>query len=449
MNEDLQDLLRAPHEDLHIELKRWMDPLDRVVQAKFAKELLALRNSGGGFLVIGFRDEHPAVPDPERPASLDSFNTDVINNLIKKYAEPPFHCVSHLVAHPITGELYPVIAVPAGARVPVRCKADSPDGGRSIKIDTYYIRRPGPESNAPQSGAEWDALLERCLLNRKDELVTTLSNLLGVSRVGELMSVPSAAHPFAELRTFRDATIARLEELQGRLPPDDPARFQHGRYILSARILGELQQLSLRELVDALSSLKRYTGWSPLNIFSRSELAPYAVEDDLIECWLGQSERRDVGHADFWRASTQGFITLARGFQEDGEMSHGSGSPGVGKGIELTLPPWRIAEYLLRIRELGNVMAPNGFRIQLIVEWEGLADRRLFSHGHRRHLSDYHIAHSDYRGEAEISSEEVDAALSQIIAGLTLPLYRRFSFFEPPAELFEQELGRLQNREFG
>jgi hypothetical protein len=52
MNEELQELLRVPREDMHVELKRWMDPSDKVVQAKFAKELLALRNHGGGYLVI-------------------------------------------------------------------------------------------------------------------------------------------------------------------------------------------------------------------------------------------------------------------------------------------------------------------------------------------------------------------------------------------------------------
>ena len=76
MNEELQELLRVPREDMHVELKRWMDPADKVVQAKFAKELLALRNHGGGYLVIGFKDEHPAVPDPNRPADLSGFSTD-------------------------------------------------------------------------------------------------------------------------------------------------------------------------------------------------------------------------------------------------------------------------------------------------------------------------------------------------------------------------------------
>ncbi|MDP3273333.1 hypothetical protein, partial [Limnobacter sp.] len=130
------------------------------------------------------------------------------------------------------------------------------------------------------------------------------------------------------------------------------------------------------------------------------------------------------------------------------DMANGSSWPGVGKGIELTLPPLRVAEFLLRVRELGAAMAAGSFRVQLIVEWQGLAGRRLFSHGNRRSLSDRYVAHDDYRVEAEFSPEEVDAALAQVVAQLTIPLFRRFSFFEPPAALFEQELKKLMNREF-
>lgn len=449
MNEELQDLLRSPREDLDIELKRWMDPADKVVQAKLAKELIALRNHGGGYLVIGFKDEHPPVADPERPASLDGFSTDVFNNVLKKYAEPGFHCMSHVVKHPETGETYPIVIVPGGAKVPVRCKADAPDGGKSIKVDTYYIRRPGPESSPPQSAAEWDALLERCLLNRREELLATLSGLLGVARSNGPLA-PTPAHPFAELRAFRDEAVAKLENLQEtKLAPGDPARFEHGRYILSARILGDLNAIEPAQLLQALSSLKRYTGWSPLYVFSRPELEPYPVGDDVIECWLARDEACDTGHADFWRVSTQGFVTLVRGYQEDsGEMSEGSSWPGVGKGIELTFPPWRIAEFLLRIRELGTSMAAGSFRIQLIVEWQGLAGRKLFSHGNRRSLSNKYVAHDDYRAEVEVVPEEIDAALPLVVAKLTTPLLRRFSFFDPPEAFYEQELKRLMNREF-
>lgn len=212
-NEDLGELLRAPREQLDIEIKQWMDPADKSDQARFAKALLALRNHGGGYLIVGFKDGHPVVPDADRPANLEGFSSDAFNNIIKRYAEPAFHCTSHVVAHPLSGECYPVVVVPGGAKAPVRCRSDSPDGGKTVHVDTYYVRRPGPESSPPQSGAEWDALLERCLLHRKDELLKSFAAILKPEQhVGARGAI--ASHPFSALRAFRDAALTRLTEIQ-------------------------------------------------------------------------------------------------------------------------------------------------------------------------------------------------------------------------------------------
>lgn len=447
MNEDLQELVRSPREDMNIELKRWMDPTDKVVQAKLAKEMLALHNYGGGYLVIGFKDEHPAVPDAEnRPKDLSAFSTDTFNNILKKYAEPAFHCMSHVVKHPDTGEEYPVIVVPGGSKVPVRCKADAPDG-KSIKLDAYYTRRPGPESSPLQTAAEWDALLQRCLLSRKEELMASLYSLLGSDRAGLAgASVLAPVSPFDEIRAFRDAAVAKLEAMQREtLPEGAGARFPYGRYILSARIVGNLKAVNPKEILDRLQRLPRYTGWSPLYVFGRPELEPYMVGDDVIECWLARDpkEARDTAHSDFWRVSLDGKVTLVRGHQEDGARE---GMPAPGTAMELTLPAWRIAEFILRVRHLGESLADGPFSLQLIVQWEGLSGRKLFSHGGRRAVFEDYIARdANYLREAEMPVDRIDAALPAVVAEVATPLLRRFSFFEPPANFYEQEVGKMLN----
>lgn len=455
MNEELEGLLKYPREDLATELKQWMDPKDRLVQAKLAKELIALRNHGGGVLIIGFKDGNPSVPDGNRPHDLAAFDIDYFNNIVKAYADPSFHCDAHVVTHPDTGEAYPVVVVPGGAKVPVRCKAGSPDNGKTIAKDTYYVRRPGPESCPPQTGSDWDELLERCLHNRKEELLTKLASLLGVGQgplavLAGLAAEP--AHPLKQLREFRDSALLRLEQLQNeKLPPGDPARFEHGRYVLSVRFIGDLEELTQKQLLEELSKLRRYTGWSPLHVFTRPELEPYPLANDIVECWLAKDQARDAAHADFWRASTKGFVTLVRGLQEDApELAGRRGAPAVGKGIELTLPPWRIAEFLLRVRELGAALAQGPFKLQLIVQWEGLAGRKLYSHQGRRAIHEDYVAHeSKFVGEVELSPDEIDGALASVLARILTPFFHRFSFFEPPLSLYAEELGRMLRRELG
>jgi len=449
-NEDLQQLLRNPQESLEVELKQWMDPAEKVVQAKLAKELLALRNHGGGFLVIGFKDEHPPTPDPVRPADLSGFNTDRVNNIVKKYAEPGFHCDSRLVVHPDTGLDYPVIVVPGGAKVPVRCKADSPDEGKSARVGTYYIRRPGPESAPPQSGAEWDALLDKCLRNRQEELMALFGALLKAES-GLATSLVNAGgapqDPMTALVEFEQAALLKLESLQASLPPDVGARFPHGRYILSARIVGTLKPIQEDQLKEALSTLTGYTGWSPLHIFSSPGMAPYIAGNGLLECWLGPREQNDPSLADFWRVSASGFVTLVRGYDEDGHM--GGHIPLPGNGLEVTMPVWRVGEFVARVHELGTRIAEGKFRLQLALQFEGLKGRKLFSHGNRRIITgEYAAQDPQCRTEVEVDSAEVDAALPALLQTLLTPLYLRFSFFKVPRKLFDDEVVKLLRREF-
>ena len=146
----LPDLLSNPVEDLDIEIKSWLDPNDAADCASIAKELIALANHGGGYLIIGFDEQEDGsyTPAEPRPESLNGFNTDAINAIVGRYAEPAFHCTTHLVQHPLLGlELeFPVVRVP-GSTTPIRSKRDGPKG-QKIKQNCYYIRRPGRKANS-------------------------------------------------------------------------------------------------------------------------------------------------------------------------------------------------------------------------------------------------------------------------------------------------------------
>jgi hypothetical protein len=50
----IQDLIQQPQESLSVELKAWFEPDQPEGIAKIVKTCLALRNHGGGYMVIGF-----------------------------------------------------------------------------------------------------------------------------------------------------------------------------------------------------------------------------------------------------------------------------------------------------------------------------------------------------------------------------------------------------------
>lgn len=105
----LKQLLEAPSERLDVELKGWLDLADNGQRGTLAKCLIALANHGGGIAIIGFDDA--GTPAQNRPATLDAFGQDEINDILDRYADPAMHCTTQRVTRDADGLDYPVILV--------------------------------------------------------------------------------------------------------------------------------------------------------------------------------------------------------------------------------------------------------------------------------------------------------------------------------------------------
>src|SRR2546429_2657512 len=87
----IKALVERPGESLAIEIKRWIDPDQPQGKAILVKAALALRNYGGGYIVIGF-DNDTLEPDKHNvpPDVKALFHIDKIHGLISRYASEPF-----------------------------------------------------------------------------------------------------------------------------------------------------------------------------------------------------------------------------------------------------------------------------------------------------------------------------------------------------------------------
>jgi hypothetical protein len=62
--------------------------------------------------------------------------------------------------------------------------------------------------------------------------------------------------------------------------------------------------------------------------------------------------------------------------------------------------------------------------------------------------NDYQAKADSYIATITTPADRISAALPEIVRELVAPLYGLFDFFEPPAALYAEELGRMQRREF-
>jgi hypothetical protein len=451
----LQGLLTYPHEELDTELKNWLDLSSEDHKANLAQAILALANHGGGFILLGFTKTDGAwAPAEPRPSDLKAYSQDSVNSIVYRYAEPPFHCDVYPVPHPETGLLYPIVVVPGEHRAPIRSKREGPNGVH-VRNNTYYIRRPGPKSEPPQSGREWDELIGRCVTAARDYLLERIREILqgsSATRPGTLGRLETEKHA---LESWIDESTTRFKSLVAQeLSDEKPSRYSKGTWHVAYSILGNLRPLTLGELLDILRKVKGHeTGWPPWWVPTRDEIEPYPYEG-VVECWLKETRStslfddsrsdnfRFTANSDFWRASPKGMMFLLRGYQEDS-------SPRLHPGtvLDVTLPIWRTGECLLHAQRLAVALGGESASVMLRFTWQGLSGRMLTAWADPRRILFDPIGPSrqdSVTSEITVSTDQISATLPEIVKTLTAPLYGMFDFYAPPLAVIQEELSKMR-----
>src|SRR5262245_6476332 len=113
----IEDLVKNPRESLSVELKAWFDPKAPEGLAKIARFALAMRNHGGGFMMVGFDNLSGQPVAANRPSDVRAaFHVDTIQGIITRFASESFEVTVHFVER--DGVEFPVIEVPQGIKTP-------------------------------------------------------------------------------------------------------------------------------------------------------------------------------------------------------------------------------------------------------------------------------------------------------------------------------------------
>ena len=220
---ELEPLLTAPTEALDVEYKSWLElATNDEHKALLAKAAIAIANEGGGYIIVGLREERPNLISEPRPPGIAPYDQDLVNQIIRRFASPQFHCTLTIVRHPISGYEHAVIKVPGGFAFPVMSKSGTPQN--SIRPHLCYMRKPGPESAAPENQADWERLLTKCLRNRREDMLDAIRVIVEGSAV-------ATPEPTASQRQtiFVQAARASWELLTANLEANSPARCPFGR----------------------------------------------------------------------------------------------------------------------------------------------------------------------------------------------------------------------------
>lgn len=440
--QQLVELVDFPRENLSIEIKTWMEMSDAAVRAHIAREILALANHGGGFLIFGFDEVAGSyrVAEPP-PDDLTGYSQDAMNGIVARYAEPPFEVEVHIVARSDGRSQHPVVVVPSDLDTPVRASRDGPER-RHITQNTYYVRRPGPASAPIETGREWDTLLDRCIRSRREVLIDRLREIVEGTR----SSIPQPGDDPQPLDEWTALADTRFNELV--VEKNVSERYALGTWSVAYRIIGRTRIDGLATLRSVLETVVGHeTGWPVWWLPNLEDNAP-RIWNGRIECWMGSAGTfLDGAHSDYWLVDPAGMLFLRRGYEDD---SRDRGAPPPGKYMDLTIPTWRIGEALLHAERFAAQVTEDLSEtdIEFDATWTGLAGRELTAWASPMRAMSPQRNHSQdtVRSRLSFGAEGVSERLPELTAALTRPLYESFDFFEPPSAMFSEELDAMRGK---
>jgi hypothetical protein len=455
----IQALVARPGESLAVEIKRWIDPDQPEGIAMIVRGALALRNHGGGYLVIGF-DNKTLEPDKNNvPSDVRVlFHIDKIQGLVSRFASEPFEVTLEFPER--EGQLYPVVVVPPGVRTPVAAKSDLRVGNRTlISTDSIYIRSLRANNTPSTTRAtwkDWPRIVEVCFDNREADVGRFLRRHLGSltpNIVRELMAMlPQGIEPEATTEELlqkylqesedRFQTVAREHEVQ--LP-------EHGAWEVALLLIGQVPphaaNYEFLNLLDA--SNPRYTGWPvwPASWrFTDQSARPYIFQD----AWeafisLGSGQSCEI---DFMRLDPKGRFYLRRPLRED--VSDDRQVPAPMTILDFSLPITNTAEAIAVGMAFAKAMGCPAEDTQLAFafKWTKLRGRRLISRVHPGR--DIFPEPSAYQDEVltfvDVPLDTPPSALGNFVNQAVQPLFQVFDGLVLRRDVVEDLTRRLIER---
>jgi len=271
------------------------DEKDKASCCALVKDILAMANTLGGFIVIGVSETPTGLSfDGVSADQADSFDTSRLNRFTQRYADPPINALLRKLGY--DGKTFILIEVPPFSNTPHICRKDLPG---VLSAPTLYVRTDNNESAPVSSPADFQAVIEHAVRNRGDALLASFRSILTSGTVPRELS---AMEQFTAQRLEAQARFEDLNPLKDEEPMlgyfeawFTPERFDGSRFTLDTlRAAAERAQVT-------------YTGWPFLYFDTEQMRRTYVIQDG----WETFIQDRDFGGfymMDFWRLQQSGLF---------------------------------------------------------------------------------------------------------------------------------------------
>jgi len=275
---------------------------------ELVKDILAMANTRGGWLVIGVEEADPPGPQFRwvglSPEEASSFETSRLNQFVQRYADPPVNC--EVIRYPCQDRDYVVITVPPFPETPHICQKayhDPDDNKLVLQAPIIYVRTDDNASAPLKASSDLRAIIERAVRTKADQLLESFRAILvgSTSQATEpshreqfRSQVATARARFDELNPHRNTGPAHFWDVWWHPSEFHPERF-------------ELQQL--RAMAERAS--ENFRGWPFIFISeARDDCTRYL--QDCLETAIARDFFPNETRFDFWRLYQSGLLFVRK-----------------------------------------------------------------------------------------------------------------------------------------
>lgn len=304
--QEIEQIIMRGYESKTLDYKgpcKWSEG-DKKACCELVKDILAMGNTGGGYLVIGVAEsqggfDYIGLSDEQ----LSSFETSRINRFLQQYSDPPINCI--VVQAKINSQTYVVIEIPGFMETPHLCQKDFPD---VLKSAGLYVRSDNNESALIRSSSDFRKVVERAVRNMQDRLLESFRAILTSSNQNLEEHRRSEQYEIELSEAVKAGTAATLysEGIYGENKYDGYREFwcYPLKYTLDRYLLSQLHSVSKSASTDHRGEPFLYYG-------NNREDKPFAI-DGGIEAKSRYVDFAGQDRADYWQFRQNGLFYQRR-----------------------------------------------------------------------------------------------------------------------------------------
>lgn len=455
-HEYLQDKLDYPVETKNTDYKsavRFDEQTD--FATKLVKHILGFANSGGGYLIIGFKEKPNKSLEPD-PAITDeiiaSYEVTRLCQYVEKYLLGQDRIKIEVHKRPSSqGVIYPVISIGRFPEYPFVCTKDyiSKSTGETIlESGLIYIRTEGARTLSVKAPSEWRQLIRECMKasqeieakrpteggNEKEvkvaEIPQETEKPASIEKEPEVLRKDEEAEKqfFAWVKSEKDNAVGQMKS-EG---------FDSGFFGFSVQMPYGLDKNNNTALLEIARKSERHnTGWPIGVVMTKPEYKPVPLTDGI------RAIMNTGDGFDYWALNRRGHFFFIRSHQEDTtEQSLTKGK----KVLWFDVAIWRISEIISYTASLCvELNLRQSDKIKLILSYEGLKDRVLSVTEHLR-LGVYGKSTVDkYEENLELQVTDIMTKLKGHVYQIAVGLFELFDFFNPDRAVVDSIVDEFLN----